>query len=174
MRNPKEILVDKIFTDLIDIGNEIEEDDDIIQELRENWAVKGEGMSVVIEITLSQPTAKNPDPKPFYTSCFTMVNGYPTKIPVPLNPHVRIKMDLMCLKFILRGYRHYKGPNGRLKVKYGFRRAYGEERLFKQVRNDVHYLSDAGLVDKVIELLEFRIFPRFRNRNKGKWIMKDS
>lgn len=174
MSDAKAQLCASIFDNLIDIGGEIEETDDLIQSLRADYAIQGEGMSVVIEITLRAPSAKHPDPGVIYSGCFTMIDGYPTKIPVPLDPHVRIRTDLMTLRYILRGYRYYKAPNGRLKVKYGFKRAYGEERLLKEVRKDVHFLSDSVLVDKVIPLLEHRIFPIFRQRWKGKWIMKDS
>ena len=175
MPDPKAAMCDMIFTDLVDIGNEIEGDDDIIQDLRkEGWVVKGQGMSIIFEITLKPPSKKKPNPKVIYSNCFTMVDGYPKKIPVPPDPHARIRMDFMCLRWILRGYRYYKAPKGRLTVKYGFRRAYGEERLFKWMRSDVHYLSDSGLVDKVIPLLEDRIFPIFRRRWKGRWIMKES
>lgn len=174
MSDTKTQLCGNIFNDLMDIGSEIDDDDDLIQALRDDYAIKGEGMCVVIEITVRSPSARHPDPGVIYTGCFTMMDGYPTKMPIPLNPHVRLRTDLMTLKYILRGYRYYKAPKGRLKVKYGFRRAYGEERLFKEVRQDVHILSDSVLVDKVIPLLEKRIFPIFRKRWKNKWIMKDS
>ena len=167
-------LVDEMFSDLINIGNEIDKEDDIIQDLRKQFGKDGEGMSVVFEITLRQPTHKKPNPRVIYRGCFTMIDGYPKKIPEPPNPHVRMRTDFMCLRAILRGHRHYTGPNGRMKVKYGFKRAYGEERLFKEVRDDVHFLSDTVLVDKVIPLLEHRIFPIFRKRWKNKWVMQDS
>lgn len=174
MADTKAVMCDKMFNGLIEIGNEIEEDDDIIQELRkEGWVVKGQGMTVVIEITLRPPSHKNPNPRVIYSNCFTLVDGYPMKISVPPDPHVRIRMDFMCLRFIFRGHRYYKAPNGRLKVKYGFRRAYGEERLFKEVRSDVHFLSDSVLVDKVIPLLETRILPLFRRRWRDHWVMQD-
>lgn len=174
MLDTKGLMCEKIFNEVIDIGNDIKEDDDIIQELREQWAVEGKGMSVVIEITLKPSSVKNPNPRPIYTGCFTMINGYPKKVPVPVNPHVRIRTDFMCLRYILRGYRYYKAPNGRIQVKYGFKRAYGEERLLKEVRDDVHSLSDTALVDKVITLLEGRIFPIFRRKWKKHWVMQDS
>lgn len=167
-------LCDEVFSDLVSIGNEIDADDDIIQDLREAYGKKGEGMSVVIEITLTHPTAKNPNPRVIYSNCFTMIDGYPKKGPIPPNPHAKIRIDFMALRYILRGYRYYKAPKGRLKVQYGFRRAYGEERLFKEVRDDVHFLSDSSLVDKVLPLLEHRIFPIFRKRWKDRWIMKNN
>lgn len=174
MSSAKAAMVEEAFDDLLHIGNGIDSEDEIIKSLRKSYAKEGEGMSVVIEITLKPITASKPNPKVIYRGCFTMINGYPKKIPVPPNPHAKMRTDFMALRFILRGHRYYKAPNGRIKRAYGFKKAWAENRLFKETREDVHFLSDSALVDKVVALLEKKIFPIFRRKWRDRWVMQDS
>lgn len=175
MSDAKAAMVEEAFDDLLNIGNGIDSEDEIIKSLREAYKKEaGEGMSLAIVITLKPITDSRPNPKVIYRGCFTMVEGYPKKIQVPANPHATMRTDIMALRYILRGYRYYKAPKGRIKRAYGFKKAWAENRLFKEVREDVHFLSDGALVDQIITLLEDRIFPIFRRRWGGRWMMQDS
>lgn len=174
MSSAKAAVVEEAFDGLLDIGSGIDSQDEIIKSLREAYKKEGQGMVLVIEITLKPKSEKNPEPKVIYQGCFTMIDGYPKKIPLPPDPHATMRTDFMALRYILRGYRYYKAPNGRIKRAYGFKKAWAENRLFKEVREDVHFLSDGALVDKVLTLLETRIFPIFRRKWRDRWMMKDS